>query len=143
MCGSGDKQTGTRPLHIVSAWTSENNIILGQVKTDEKSNEVTAIPELLELLDILGAVVTIDAMGTQKQIAEAIVSKKEDYVLSVKGNQQTKLDDIRAHFEEGLKTDFKDMAYEKSMTIEKGHGRKEKREYFLCNDIDWIDWRKS
>ena len=98
---------------------------------------------MLELLDIQGAVVTIDAMGTQKQIAEMIVSKKADYVLSVKGNQQTMLDDIREYFEEGLKTDFKDMAYESCMTIEKGHGRIEKREYFLCNDIDWIDWRKA
>ena len=143
MRGSGDKQTGTKPLHVVSAWTSENNMVLGQVKTEEKSNEITAIPQLLELLDIQGAVVTIDAMGTQKQIAEMIVSKKADYVLSVKGNQQTMLEDIRAYFEEGLKTDFKDMAYESCMTIEKGHGRIEKREYILCNDIDWIDWRKA
>lgn len=143
MRGSGDKQTGGKPLHIVSAWTSENNMVLGQVKTNEKSNEITAIPELLELLDVQGAVVTIDAMGTQKQIADIIVGKKADYVLSVKGNQQTMYDDIRTYFEEGLKTDFKDMAYESYRTIEKGHGRIEKREYFLCNEINWIDWRKD
>ena len=143
MRGSGDKQTGRKPLHIVSAWTSENNMILGQVKTDEKSNEITAIPELLELLDVQGAVVTIDAMGTQKQIAEIIIRKKADYVLSVKGNQPTMYEYIQTYFEEGLKTDFKDMAYESYKTIEKGHGRIEKREYFLVNDIAWIDWRKD
>ena len=143
MRGSGDKQTGSKPLHIVSAWTSENNMVLGQVKTNEKSNEITAIPELLELLDVQGSVVTIDAMGTQKQIADMIVQKKADYVLSVKGNQQTMYDDIRTYFDEGLKTDFKDMAYESYRTIEKGHGRIEKREYFLCNEIDWVEWRKD
>jgi predicted transposase YbfD/YdcC len=75
MRGSGDKQTGTKPLNIVSAWTSENNMVLGQVKTNEKSNVITAIAELLELLDVRGSVVTIDAMGTQKGIAETIVLK--------------------------------------------------------------------
>lgn len=143
MRGSGDKQTGSKPLHIVSAWTSENNMVLGQVKTNEKSNEIRAIPELLELLDVQGSVVTIDAMGTQKQIADMIVHKKADYVLSVKGNQPTMYDDIRTYFDEGLKTDFKDMAYESYRTIEKGHGRIEKREYYLCNEIDWIEWRKD
>ena len=113
------------------------------MKTNEKSNEITAIPELLELLDVQGSVVTIDAMGTQKQIADMIIQKKADYVLSVKGNQQTMYDDIRTYFDEGLKTDFKDMAYESYRTIEKGHGRIEKREYFLCNEIDWVEWRKD
>ena len=78
MRGNGDKQTGGKPLHMVSARTSENNIVPGQVKTDEKSNEITAIPELLALLDIQGAVVTIDAMGTKKQITEMIVDKRAD-----------------------------------------------------------------
>jgi len=122
MRGSGDKQTGRKSLHIVSAWTSENNMILGQVKTNEKSNEITAIPELLELLDVQGAVVTIDAMGTQKQIAEIIIRKKADYVLSVKGNQPTMYEDIRTYFEEGLKTDFKDMVYESYRTIKRDTG---------------------
>lgn len=143
MRGSGDSTTGRRPLHIVSAWTDANNMVLGQVKTEEKSNEITAIPTLLDLLDVKGSVVTIDAMGTQKEIADKIVKKKADYVLSVKGNQQTMHDDLQLLFAEGLRTDFKDMAYEHHMTLDKGHGRLEKREYWLVNDISWISWKKG
>lgn len=143
MCGSGDASTGRKPLHIVSAWTDANNMVLGQVKTEEKSNEITAIPELLKLLDVKGAIVTIDAMGTQKEIAQQIVSQKADYVLSVKKNQPTMYEDVRLYFEEGKKNDFKDTTYEQHSTIDKGHGRLEKREYWLTNDISWISWRKE
>lgn len=143
MCGSGDASTGRKPLHIVSAWTDVNNMVLGQVKTEEKSNEITAIPELLKLLDIKGAIVTIDAMGTQKEIARQIISQKADYVLSVKGNQPRMLEDIRLYFEEGVKTDFQDGVYEQHTTIDKGHGRLEKREYWLTSEISWIEWRKE
>ena len=76
MCGSGDASTGRKPLHIVSAWTDANNMVLGQVKTEEKSNEITAIPELLKLLDIKGAIITIDAIGTQKEIAGQIITQR-------------------------------------------------------------------
>lgn len=141
MCGSGDASTGRHPLHIVSAWTDANNMVLGQVKTEEKSNEITAIPVLLDLLDIRGAVVSIDAMGTQRDIAAKIIGKKADYVLSVKGNQPTLQEDIRLYFEDGLATDFRDMAHEFYQTVEKGHGRLEKREYWLVGDVSWASWR--
>lgn len=143
MRGSEDASIGRKPLHIVSAWTDANNMVLGQVKTEEKSNEITAIPALLTLLDLKGAVVTIDAMGTQKEIAAQIIGQKADYVLSVKGNQPTMLEDIRLYFETGLNTDFRDMSYEQHMTVDKGHGRLEKREYWLSNDISWIPWKKE
>lgn len=143
MCGSGDASRGRKPLHIVSAWTDANNMVLGQVKTDEKSNEITAIPELLKLLDIKGAIITIDAIGTQKEIAQQIIAQKADYVLSVKRNQPTMFEDIRLFFEEGQKNDFSDTAYEHHSTIDKGHGRLEKREYWLTSDVSWIPWRKE
>lgn len=141
MRGSGDSQTGTKPLHIVSAWTDANNMVLGQVKTSEKSNEITAIPALLELLDVSGAIVTIDAIGTQKEIAARIIKKKADYVLSVKGNQSTLQEDIKLYFDESMRENFRDMAYGFHKTVDKGHGRLEIREYWLVNDIDWATWK--
>lgn len=143
MRGSGDTSIGRKPLHIVSAWTDANNMVLGQVKTEEKSNEIRAIPALLALLDVRGAVVTIDAMGTQKEIAEQIVRRKADYVLSVKGNQPTMQEDIRLFFETEMSTDFEGIGHEHHMTLDKGHGRLEKREYWLTNDIGWITWKKE
>lgn len=143
MRGSGDKATGKKPLHIVSAWASGNNLVLGQVKTEEKSNEITAIPELLKLLDVKGAIVTIDAMGTQKEIAEKIIEKKADYVLSVKKNEPTMYEDIRYFMEEEGKCQFAGVAHEFFRTQNKGHGRIEKREYYLFNEIEWISWKKN
>jgi predicted transposase YbfD/YdcC len=92
--GSGAERGGKSPLHLVSAWVSESNIILGQVKTDAKSNEITAIPELLKALVLEGALVTIDAMGTQTEIAKQIVEQGGDYLLAVKGNHKTMLQDL-------------------------------------------------
>lgn len=143
MRGSGDKATGKHPLHIVSAWTSENNLVLGQVKTDEKSNEITAIPALLDLLDIKGSVVTIDAMGTQTAIAEKIISKKADYVLSVKSNQPRMYEDISVFVSEENKNDFAEVEHGYARTVDKGHGRIEKREYYLFNDIAWLEWKSN
>lgn len=141
MRGSRDGERS--PLHIVSAWASAQNLVLGQVKTEEKSNEITAIPALLDLLDVNGSIVTIDAMGTQKSIAEKIIKKKADYVLSVKQNQPTMYADIDTFVQEEAKNDFQEYAHEYTRTIEKGHGRIEKREYYLFNAIDWLDWRSS
>lgn len=143
MRGSADKANGRNPIHIVSAWTSANNMILGQVKTEEKSNEIKAIPTLLDLLEVGGAIVTIDAMGTQRDIAAKIADKKADYVLSLKENQPTMLDDVRTYFELESKDGFQDSEHEYHRTLEKGHGRIEKREYWLVNKIDWIDWKKE
>ena len=135
-CGSRDAKS--KALHLVSAWGSANQLVLGQVKTDEKSNEITAIPTLLEVLDLEGCIVTIDAMGCQKEIAEKIIAKEAGYVLALKGNQTSLHEDVRYYFENDHKLhDFR--------TLEKGHGRIERRKYFLETDIDWLpqrlDWK--
>lgn len=126
--GSGGKKGF---IHMVSAWCSGNNMVMGQVKTDEKSNEITAIPALLELLVLQGAIVTIDAMGCQTDIAEKIVKQQADYVLAVKQNQEHLYDDIREAFEQSADTDV-------HTTIEKSHGRIEKRTCSVITDMDWI-----
>lgn len=141
MRGSADKQTGRNPLHIVSAWASETNLVLGQVKTEEKSNEITAIPALLDLLFVKGSVVTIDAMGTQREVAEKIIKKQADYVLNVKRNQLQMWEDIHYFLEEEGKNQFADAAHEYCRTVEKGHGRIEKREYYLFGDTEWLTWK--
>lgn len=125
-------------IHIVNAWVDENDIILGQLKTYEKSNEITAIPELLDLLFIKGSIITIDAMGTQKKIADKIIEKEADYVLALKGNQRTFNKEVKEYFEDILDTNHDNIPVSKKMTIEKGHGRIEKREYFQTEDIDWF-----
>jgi len=133
-------------IHIVNAWVDENDLILGQLKTFKKSNEITAIPELLDLLFIKGSIITIDAMGTQKKIAEKIVEKEADYVLALKGNHGTFSNEVKKYFEDALESEFKDIKYSKKLTLEKGHGRIEKREYFQTDDIDWFEekhlWKK-
>jgi predicted transposase YbfD/YdcC len=136
LCGSRDAKA--RAIHMVSAWSNANHLVLGQLKVDEKSNEITAIPLLLDLLDVKGCIVTIDAMGAQKDIAEKIIEKGADYVLALKGNQTSLHEDVALYFEqEKLACGF--------CTHEKGHGRIEKREYFLETDIDWLsqkpDWK--
>ena len=125
----------TSPLHVVSAWAYENRMVLGQVKTKEKSNEITAIPELLRVLALEGCIVTIDAMGCQKAMAEMIIEKKADYVLGLKGNQGTLHDDVKLYFED---SGFKDSTYDYHETIDGDHGRVETRRYFTTSDIDWL-----
>jgi predicted transposase YbfD/YdcC len=124
------------PIHLVSAFASEAGIVLGQVKTSEKSNEITAIPELLEWLDVRGAIVTIDAMGCQKAIAEKIIDKGGDYLLALKGNQSSLHDDVRLHFEQPAPASLARMT--SAETIDKGHGRIEVRQCRLSTDIDWL-----
>lgn len=132
------------PIHLVSAWSEANGLVLGQVKTDEKSNEITAIPELLDLLMIKGCIVTIDAMGTQKEIAKKIVKdKKADYVLALKGNQGNIHDAVSGYFEDALKEKFAGVDHESYKTVEKGHGRIEKRNYYLLTDLGWLPERKA
>jgi predicted transposase YbfD/YdcC len=134
ICGS--KNAAHKAYHVVSAWVSEKQITLGEVVTDEKSNEITAIPKLLDLVDVAGSVVTLDAMGTQTKIAEKIVEKEADYCLALKGNHSDLHDDVKFYFEnQVVKMQVK--------RVEKGHGRIEKREYFLETDIDWLLPRAS
>lgn len=113
-------------------------------KKNEKSNEITAIPELLDLLMIKGCIVTIDAMGTQKEIAKKIVKeKKADYVLALKGNQGNIHDAVSGYFEDALKEKFAGVDHECYKTVEKGHGRIEKRNYYLLTDLSWLPERKA
>jgi predicted transposase YbfD/YdcC len=122
---SFDRATGKAALHLVSAWATEQHLVLGQVAVDKKSNEITAIPKLLELLDVSGAIVTIDAMGCQKEIAAKICAGGGDYVLSVKDNQPHLLADIEPCFAQGMETDFADLDYSCHTEEHHGHGRVE------------------
>jgi predicted transposase YbfD/YdcC len=125
--GSYNRRDGKAAIHMVSAWATENKLSLGQVVVDEKSNEITAIPGLLHLLDITGAVVTIDAMGCQKEIAGLIRDGEGDYVLAVKPNQPTLYEQVCGAVDEGLEQDAADI--DEYRTEETGHGRREVRTY--------------
>jgi predicted transposase YbfD/YdcC len=126
---SHDRSKGLGALHAVSVWASEFGLSLGQVACAEKSNEITAIPEVLRLVDIAGTIITIDAMGTQKAIAAQIVDGKADYVLALKGNQETLQQAVIDHIDEQSKNDFADAQARRHTTTEKGHGREEIRSY--------------
>jgi predicted transposase YbfD/YdcC len=129
---SFDAASSKAAIHMVSAWATANHISLGQIATDAKSNEITAIPKLLEMLEIAGALVTIDAMGCQVEIAKAIVERKADYCLAVKQNQPTLFDGIVNFFGDHLEDDFARTSVRRHETKEKGHGRVEHRYYFIC-----------
>lgn len=122
---SFDRATGKAALHLVSAWASEQHLVLGQVAVDTKSNEITAIPKLLELLDVSGAIVTIDAMGCQKDIAAQIRAAGGDYVLTVKDNQPHLLEDVERCFEQAVDSDFAGLEHSYHEEVYKGHGRVE------------------
>ena len=126
---SHDQSKGLGALHSVSVWASEYGLSLGQVATAEKSNEITAIPVLLRLVDIRGAIITIDAMGTQRAIAAQIVDGGADYVLALKGNQETLHDAVIEYVNEQLDADFADCGARRHITKETGHGREEVRHY--------------
>ncbi len=143
---SFDAASEKSAIHMVSAWATANHISLGQVVTDQKSNEITAIPKLLEMLDISGCLVTIDAMGCQTKIAQAIVDQKAHYVLATKENQPTLYQGLANHFDDHLEDDFARTKVRRYRTEEKGHGRKEIRNYFVCpvpEDLpDRLRWPK-
>lgn len=128
---SYDKKSNKAAIHMVHAWAAANGLLLGQVKTDEKSNEITAIPELLKILDLKGCIVTIDAMGCQRKIAEDIHKKEADYVLAVKDNQKTLRDALETTFQKAKEKNFEAMVYSHHQSIEKEHGRVEKRTCFV------------
>lgn len=134
ICASADAEN--RAIHMVSAWANKQHIVLGQIKTDIKSNEITAVPQLLDMLDVEDCVVTADAMSCQRAITKKITAKKADYVLGLKGNQNMLHDDVKLYFDHiNVK--------EKTVTRDKGHGRIETREYFLESDIDWLPQRSD
>jgi predicted transposase YbfD/YdcC len=133
---SYDTTSGKAAIHMVSAWATANCITLGQVVVDAKSNEITAIPRLLEILDVSGCLVTIDAMGCQTDIAADIVAGGADYVLAVKDNQPTLSEGIREFFDDHMEDDFAHMKVSRHQTDEKGHGREELRSYYVCGVPD-------
>lgn len=137
--GSKDKLLGKRAIYMVSAWAEENELVLGQRKVDEKSNEITAIPELLKLLALSGCIVTIDAIGTQTNIAKTIVEAEADYVLSVKENQGHLYEDISVLFGVDQAQNFKYASLEYTQTTNKGHGRLEVRECWSTSNPQYID----
>jgi predicted transposase YbfD/YdcC len=126
---SHDRKNGLGALHSVSVWATDFGLTLGQVATDEKSNEITAIPELLRLVNIEGAIITIDAMGTQTVIAKQIVEANADYVLALKGNQGTLHQAVIAYVDEQMEHNFSGIGARRHVTQEKGHGREETRHY--------------
>lgn len=130
---SFDAASSKSAIHMVSAWATANQISLGQVVVEEKSNEITAIPKLLQILEISGCLVTIDAMGCQTEIAQAIVDAKADYVLAVKGNQPTLHDAISWFFLSQREKRFARTPVDRHETRERGHGREETRSYFVCD----------
>ena len=141
--GSFDKAIKQAAIHMVSAWGSANGLSLAHVKTDDKSNEITAIPKLLDMLDIKGKIVTMDAMGTQKKIARQIIKQRADYVLSVKGNQPDLLADIKAVFERNMANNFLEandriLPHTYCQTVDADHGRIETRRCWATNVLDDI-----
>jgi predicted transposase YbfD/YdcC len=125
-------------IHMVSAWASQNRIVLGQRKVNEKSNEITAIPELLQVLDLAGAVVSIDAMGCQTAIAEQIVAQQGDYVLALKGNQGDLFEDVTQLFEQARQQAFLGIEHDYYETQGQGHGRIETRRYWVMGNTDYL-----
>ena len=130
---SHDNEAGKSAIHMVSAWSSSNGVVLGQEKTGEKSNEITAIPELLKSLEIKGCLVTIDAMGCQKAIAEQIVHQKGDYLLALKGNQKKLYEEVQSFFATASKHDFKNINSDFHQTLDSGHGRVETRRAYAID----------
>jgi predicted transposase YbfD/YdcC len=141
--GSADHERGRAAIHMVSAWATENKLSLGQVVVDEKSNEITAIPQLLGLLEITGALVTIDAMGGQKEIAEVIRERKGDYILAVKRDQPTLYEQVEGAIDEALERDAGEI--EEHQVVEEGHGRQETRTCAIFAKPESVDpegqWR--
>ena len=137
--GSGDERLGKRAIYMVSAWAEENEIVLGQRKVDEKSNEITAIPELLKMLALSGCLMTMDAIGTQTEIAKTIIEAKADYVLSVKENQGHLYEDISVLFAVDQAQNFKYASFEHAKTINKGHGRIDIRECWSTSNPEYLN----
>jgi len=140
LCGSASAELG--PLHLVSAWATTAHLTLGEIAVAGKSNEITAIPELLKLLDLQGALVTIDAIGCQKAIAQQIVAKGGDYLLAVKANQAHLLEDIQTTVAKAMDGELGKHQVATITTTEEGHGRKERRTYTVITHLDDIRDRK-
>jgi len=137
--GSKEPSKGKKALNVVSAWASEQSVVLGQVKTDEKSNEITAIPELLKILDLEGCLVTIDAIACQTEIVKEIVKKEADYVISLKGNQGNLYEDVKDYLDWAKREEFKGIEFDWCSSLEKDHGRIEERRCYVTEEIEWLE----
>ena len=140
---SYQKKGAKAPIHMVSAFAARQRLVLGQVKVAEKSNEIVAIPKLLDMLAIEGAIVTIDAMGCQREIAQKIVDKKADYVLALKGNQGSLRGDVEVFVAEQKAKDFKDTTISQDATVDADHGRIETRTTTVIHDVAWLQQRHN
>lgn len=144
--GSFDHAGRKSPIHMVQAWDRDNGLVLGQLATDEKSNEITAVATLLELLDVRGAVLTLDAMHCQKQTAEQIVRKKADYILAVKKNQKSLHEDVKLFCDEASEHNFDGVSHVHTEQVDAGHDRLEVRRLWATDDVAWLkqqghDWK--
>lgn len=140
---SHDKSNDKKAIHMISAWASSNQVVLGQLKTEEKSNEITAIPILLKLIEISGCIITIDAMGTQKKIAGTIIDKKADYVLGLKENQKSFYDEVTLFFDKMEQMKDEGYTFDEHTTTDGDHGRIETRRYVTTSDIEWFEDKKN
>jgi predicted transposase YbfD/YdcC len=138
---SYQKKDAKAPIHTVSAFAARQRLVLGQIKVNEKSNEITAIPVLIDMMEVEGAVITIDAMGCQRAIAEKILGKKADYIFSLKGNQGTLHDDVKLFVAEQQARAFKDTKISRHETVDGDHGRIETRRYTVIHDVKWLQER--
>ena len=140
ICGSRDDNYSV--IHMISAWTNKTGIVLGQMRVDEKSNEIPAVPQLLDFIDVQNCTITSDATSCQKKTVQKIREKNCEYAICLKGNQETIYDDVRFYFESAEKEpEF--YALDKTETHDKGHGRIEKRQYFLETKVDWLEDREA
>jgi predicted transposase YbfD/YdcC len=131
------------PIHMVSAWANQNQLVLGQIATDAKSNEITAVPKLLEMLDIKGCIITADAMSCQKEITKKITEKEADYVISLKDNQPSLRQDTADYFEDALADPKSYPELQFTETKNKGHSRIECRKYYLTTKLDWLSGKDA
>lgn len=131
--GGGER----RPIHMVSAWANEQQLVLGELAVEEKSNEITAVPQLLDMLDVAGCIVTADAMSCQKEITKKIIEKDAEYVLSLKGNQPMLCHEVQEYFSEAVKAAESYPEMEQHQTLDCGYGRIEKRTYYLSTEVGW------
>jgi predicted transposase YbfD/YdcC len=138
---SGHKKAGKAPIHMVSAFAARQRLVLGQVKVADKSNEIIAIPKLLKMLVIEGAIVTIDAIGCQREIAKVILEKKADYVLALKGNQGSLREDVKLFANEQKANGFANTKISQDTTVDGDHGRIETRKTTVIQDVDWLQQR--
>jgi predicted transposase YbfD/YdcC len=140
---SFDQASKKAAIHMISAWVSANHLVFGQIVTDAKSNEITAIPLLLKMLELTNSTVSIDAMGCQKDIAQTIIDGGGDYVFGLKGNQGTLYEEVKLFLDDAIEQDFKEMEHDFYRTVDGGHGRVETRRIWCTNEIGWLQDRSA